>query len=120
VTSDGNAWHGRLETVEQKIDILTVSVDVRFDEVTAALAEQRQYTEFAFRQLSARMDGFDVRLEGIGRKLDQFIDVQSREPTSWSNGGSGRSSGRAGNGNCDVLCRRSVSHLARQRAQAQA
>jgi archaellum component FlaC len=106
VTSDGNAWPGRLETVEQKIDILAASMDARFDEVTAALVEQRQDTEFASTQLNARMDGFDVRLGrvedridpvedrldgvdsrlegidtrlgGIERKLDQFIDVQSR------------------------------------------
>lgn len=53
-------------------------VDRRFDEVTLALVEQREYTEFAFTQLANKMDaGFalmDARFGRLERKLDQFID----------------------------------------------
>ena len=54
----------------------------RFDEVQAALVEQRQYTEFAFERLSAEMrNGFaqvGSRFDRLERKLDQFIDTQSK------------------------------------------
>jgi len=59
--------------------------------VTQAFVEQRQYTEFAYAQLERRMvDGFgrleqmraidSARLERLERKLDQFIESQSRRP----------------------------------------
>ena len=54
----------------------------RFDEAQVALLEQRQYTEFAFEGLSAEMrHGFervDGRFDRLERKLDQFIDTQSK------------------------------------------
>lgn len=89
----------RVERVEQKVDDLATSVDRRFAEFSEALAEGRRYTEFAFDRLEgrfdrlegrfdaleARFDGLEGRfgvLEGrfgrLERKLDQFIDVQSR------------------------------------------
>ena len=80
--------------------------DERFNQVDAAILEQRQYTEFAFGQLDARVARLDGnveqldatvgqldatvgqlgatvrRLDGnvsrIERKLDQFIDTQSK------------------------------------------
>ena len=58
-------------SVDSRFAALTASLDERFDAVDVALIEQRQYTEFAFDRLDSRFD----RLE---RKLDQFIDVQSR------------------------------------------
>ncbi len=94
---------GGAETVEQKLDKLSASVDHRFDavdrqfdDVTAALAEQRQYTEFAFDRLTSEMragfkgvdsrfngvesrfDGLEGRFNRLERKLDQFIDTQSK------------------------------------------
>jgi ABC-type transporter Mla subunit MlaD len=94
---------GGAETVEQKLDKLSASVDQRFDavdqrfeavdqrfnavdrqfdDVRAALAEQRQYTEFAFDRLASDMsDGFkgvEGRFNRLERKLDQFIDTQSK------------------------------------------
>jgi tetrahydromethanopterin S-methyltransferase subunit G len=71
--------------LEQKIDALSSSVDQRFgavdqrfnaidrqfDGVTAVLVEQRQYTEFAFGRVENRLD----RIE---RKLDHFLDTQSK------------------------------------------
>ena len=87
---------GRVEAVEQKVGELSASMDHRFDQVDAALAEQRQYTEFAYERLDSKMDArfadvdarfdrvdarFD-RAEGhfnrLERKLDQFIDTQSK------------------------------------------
>ena len=87
---------GGAETVEQKLDKLSASVDHRFGavdhrfdavdrqfgEVRAALAEQRQYTEFAFDRVASEMrDGFkgvEGRFNKLERKLDQFIDTQSK------------------------------------------
>ena len=93
---------GRVEVVEQKVGQLSTSVDQRFDQVDAALVEQRLYTEFAYERLDTRMDTFEAtivrldqktdagfanvdgrfnRIEGhfnrLERKLDQFIDTQS-------------------------------------------
>ncbi len=65
----------RFEQMEKKLDALSSSVDKRFDEVTESFVEQRKYTELAYSRLAADMrTGFD----GIDRKLDQFIDAQSR------------------------------------------
>ena len=91
---------GGAQTVEQKLDTLSASmdrrfdtlsasVDQRFDDVTASLVDQRQYTEFAFDRLASEMragfKGVDIRFNGIEirfnrleRKLDQFIDTQSK------------------------------------------
>ena len=85
---------GRVQAVEEKVDQLSAtvdqlstSVDRRFDAVDAAFLEQRQYTEFCYSRLEAKMDagfaktdaGFAKTDAGFGRlerKLDQFIDVQ--------------------------------------------
>lgn len=84
----------RVQAVEEKVDKLSVSVsqlsasmdqrfasmderfasvDQRFDAVDAAFVEQREYTEFCYSRLEAKVDAGFGRLE---RKLDQFIDVQ--------------------------------------------
>lgn len=64
----------RVETIEYKLDGFIVSVGGRFDEVTDALVEQRQHTEFAFARLeermNARFDKVDGRLEGMEKRLD--------------------------------------------------
>ena len=68
----------KMDAIEQKLDAvagsvrsLSDSVDARFDDVTAALVEQRQYTEFAFERLRGEMSAGFGRLE---RKLDLLID----------------------------------------------
>ena len=73
----------RVQTVEVKLDRLSVSVDQwfdqvdrRFDRIDAAIIEQRQYTEFAYSRLEAKMDAGFGRFGQVERKLDQFIDVQ--------------------------------------------
>jgi len=86
----------RLATVDEKLDQLAHSVDerfkaidARFDAVDVAFVEQRQYTEFAFEQVSTglteirtemRAGFYDTatRFDRFERKLDQFIDTQSR------------------------------------------
>ena len=76
-------------SVDSRFASLSDSVDARFDAVDEALVEQRQYTEFAFAQLKDEMkngfDGVDRRFDSVEnrfsrleRKLDQFIDTQSR------------------------------------------
>ena len=98
----------RIERIEKKLDDLATSVERRFDAVGAefnavagAFAEQRQYTEFAFGRLEAKVDaGFarvdsnfarvdanfarvdanfakvDSRFNRLERKLDDFIKKQ--------------------------------------------
>jgi hypothetical protein len=81
------------------MDQVPTTIDQRFDAVDAAIAEQRQYTEFAFdkleRSMTARFDGVDGKFDGVDakfaevkaevrtvssglgrleRKLDQFIE----------------------------------------------
>lgn len=93
----------RVQAVEQKVDALSTSVDARFDQVDAAIVEQRRYTEFAYDRLDSKMDaGFariderfgeidgrfaqidgrfaqmDGRFARLERKLDQFIDAQTK------------------------------------------
>jgi len=100
MSSEMNAGGGQTETVEQKVDklsasvdkrfdTLSASVDKRFDDVAAALVEQRNYTEFAFDRLAGevqngfkgvagRLNSIDSRFNRLERKLDQFIDTQSK------------------------------------------
>ena len=65
------------QTVEQKLDVLSASVDKRFNAVdenfkavTAALVEQREYTEFAFGRLESRLDRIDQRMDRIDQRMD--------------------------------------------------
>ena len=82
----------RVNAIEQKLDALSMNVDVRFDDVTSALVEQRQYTEFAFDRLRNEMLGgfatmqarFDTMTTNFGRlerKLDQVIDHVKQPPS---------------------------------------
>ena len=76
-------------SVDKRFDTLSASVDERFGAVDLALIEQRQYTEFAFDRLAdevrtgfeavnGRLDGVDGRFNRLERKMDQFIDTQSK------------------------------------------
>ena len=93
----------RVQVVEGKVDQLASAMNAGFQTVDEAFREQREYTEFCFARLEARMDaGFaqiddrfaqiddrfvkiddrfnkmDAGLSRVERKLDQFIDVQTR------------------------------------------
>jgi hypothetical protein len=91
----GDDITSRVGALETKVVELATSVDRRLDDVDRALVEQRQYTEFAYTQLDARMDagfagldakmdagfaGLDAKMDAgfarIDRKLEQFIDAQ--------------------------------------------
>src|SRR3954471_2316642 len=101
MSSDREKSSERAETVEQKLDTLSASVDRRFEAVDErfatlsasvderfgavdlALIEQRQYTEFAFDRVEtrfntveSRFDTVESRFDRLERKLDQFIDTQ--------------------------------------------
>ena len=76
----------RVQGVEQKLDALRASVgagfeqvDRRFEDVDAALLEQRQYTEFAYEKLDSKMDaGFsrlDQQMDAGFFRLDQRMDA---------------------------------------------
>jgi predicted nuclease with TOPRIM domain len=67
------------QTVEQKLDVLSASVDKRFNAVdenfkavTAALVEQREYTEFAFGRLEARLDRMEAPLDRMEARFDRM------------------------------------------------
>lgn len=76
--ANGNESGARVARVEDKLDALATSVDVRFaevadrfDQVDAALVEQRQYTEFAYERLEARFAQVDARFEQVDTRLDR-------------------------------------------------
>jgi hypothetical protein len=95
-----NGSSERVERIENKLDLLSESVDQRCKEVDKQFLEvrehfvgQRKYIEFAYDKLDKRMtDGFarlDQRIEGLDRrmtdgfsslerKFDQVIDTPSR------------------------------------------
>ena len=80
----------RVQVVEQKLEHLAVSVDVRFDRVDEAFADQRLYTEFAFERLEAKIDvrfgrleaKMDVGFARLERKIDQIVDLHVRKLSS--------------------------------------
>jgi hypothetical protein len=96
MTENPDALPNRIDAIERKLDALSASVDrrfddvnTRFDDVNVHFGEQRTYTEFASDRLERLMTaGFErversiaagsERLERLERKLDQFIDFQSR------------------------------------------
>jgi hypothetical protein len=69
-------------SVDGRFATLSVSVDERFDAVDVALAEQRQYTEFAFDRLDSRFNSVDSRFDGVDSRFDsvekRFNSVDSR------------------------------------------
>jgi ABC-type transporter Mla subunit MlaD len=86
----------RQPEVQEKVDALSTSVEARFDDVTLALAEQQQYTEFAFDRLcnemtagfggvvrrfsdmNGRFSGLTDHIGRLERKIDQVIDRLTR------------------------------------------
>jgi hypothetical protein len=64
----------RFDAIDKRFD----AIDAQFAEVTFALVEQRQYTEFAFDRLRGEMvAGFGAMTTNFGRlerKLDQLVD----------------------------------------------
>jgi len=49
----------------------TKTIDERFDEVTQAFLDHRDYTTFVYDKLSARFDGVDGRLDRVEARLDR-------------------------------------------------
>lgn len=87
--SNEPAWR---ESIEQKIDGLSVRVERGFASVDEGFADQRKYTEFAFEQLRGEIKTevsalrADLRTEMTGmrgdigrleRKLDRVLDTLS-------------------------------------------
>ena len=95
MTENLEALPARVDRIERKLDSLTSSVDKRFDDVSEAIAEQRQYTEFAFerlqgmmvdqfQQLSQKLDRAATldQLEQLSQKLDRAATLDQLEPLS--------------------------------------
>ena len=78
MTDPVEALAEKVDAIGQKLDAHASSVDARFHEVTSALVEQRQYTEFAFDRLRSEMTaGFSAMTANfarLGQKLDLLID----------------------------------------------
>ena len=68
----------RVDRIEQKLDSLSVSVDRRFNEVSDALLEQRQYTEFAFERADKALERLDKGLTAMDVKLDEVLQILRR------------------------------------------
>jgi uncharacterized coiled-coil protein SlyX len=88
LTERVHSVEGKLDQLSTSVAQLSASVDLRFDEVTAAIVEQRQYTEFAWSQLDSRIAGVESRLDsriaGVESKLDSRIDgVESKVDTGF-------------------------------------
>ena len=62
----------RVQTVEGKVDHLSISLDRRFDAIDATFVGQREYTEFAYARLDAKMD------TGFGRVDERFDRMDER------------------------------------------
>lgn len=52
------------------------TIDERFDEVTQAFLDQRDYTTFVYDKLAVRFDKVDGRLDRMDGRLDQ-LDARS-------------------------------------------
>jgi chromosome segregation ATPase len=61
----------RFNQVDKRFD----GIDKRFDGIEAALVEQREYTEFAYGRLDAKIDGLSTGFVRLERKMDQVIDL---------------------------------------------
>lgn len=75
----------RVDRIEQKLDSLTESidrrfngVDRRFNEVTDAIVEQRQYTEFAFERADKAFARLETRLTAMDVNLDDVLQILRR------------------------------------------
>ena len=74
----------KLDSRSASVDKRFERIDERFDEVTSAMVEQREYTEFAFGSLTQEMTvGFDrvdrriaIEVGRLDRKLDQLLEGQ--------------------------------------------
>lgn len=62
----------RFAFVDKRFDTLSASVDERFDGVDLALIEQRQYTEFAFDRLDSRFDKVDSRFDSVDNRFERL------------------------------------------------
>lgn len=85
----GGVMADRLDDLTDRVEKLETTVREGFKAVDEGFAEQRKYTEFAYSRLDTKMDaGFakmderfatmDGSFSRLERKLDQFIDTQSK------------------------------------------
>jgi outer membrane murein-binding lipoprotein Lpp len=66
-----DALSGRVQNVEEALETLSTKVDDRFNAVDEAFLEQRQYTEFGFARLEAKIDARCSQVEaGLEAKID--------------------------------------------------
>ena len=56
--------------------------DERFNRVDAALLEERQYTEFAFERLDAKIEHLDTKVDRLDMKVDRLDTTVERLDTT--------------------------------------
>ena len=66
-----------VDGLSTRVDGLTTTVSELSTSMVAGFVEQRQYTEFSYARLEAKMDAGFARVD---RKLDQIIDAQRPRP----------------------------------------
>ena len=68
-----------VEGLSKSVEQLALSVDRRFDQVTAAIVEQRRYTEFAYSQLIGVMDARFGQVDARFAQIDgRFAQMDAR------------------------------------------
>jgi archaellum component FlaC len=69
----------RIQVVEGKVDQLASAMNAGFQAVDEAFREQREYTEFCFARLEARVDAGFARIdERFGKMDDRFAKIDDR------------------------------------------
>jgi tetrahydromethanopterin S-methyltransferase subunit G len=69
----------RVDVIERKLDGLSASVDARFNQVDAAILEQRTYTEFAYEKLDAKMAAGFAQVDARFAQVDaRFAQIDAR------------------------------------------
>jgi hypothetical protein len=70
------ALPAKVQAIEHKLDALSALIEARFNDVSLALVEHRQYTEFTFdrlrNEMTAGFSGVGDQISRLERKLDRF------------------------------------------------
>lgn len=67
------------DVMADRIDEIVATLDRRFDEVLAAIVEQREYIEFGYQRLAATIDALDVKFEARFAQIDErFAALEAR------------------------------------------
>jgi len=63
---------GAMTETDGPVETFERQVDRRFDEVTDALVELREYTDLAYSRLDAKLDGVEAKVDRVDVKVDRL------------------------------------------------